>query len=187
MSFCLDSRLLASFLVNVSDLYNLSMYSRALVPFRSQIRRIKHKQTKWRCPLTVAITNGRLPCLSELEIDFLSITWTHAPPLLTFISAGVSPSLKTLHLRIRELSEWHGTGDVLRLMALPDLERLEVIFHRFKKEQVHRLFDELDRYPKVRLMLAESDASFGYITEIARIKYNGTWRVFYGRGWAPQN
>jgi hypothetical protein len=64
-------------------------------------------------------------------------------------------------LYIQELSDWHDTGDVLRLMALPHLKCLEVRFHRCDYEQVERFRDESDKYPKVELKLDQINEFLG--------------------------
>jgi len=60
-SFCLSSRLLASFLDDPSDFCNLSTCARDFVPFRTHIRQVKHEQAIERSILTDAISSGTLP------------------------------------------------------------------------------------------------------------------------------
>jgi len=47
------------------------------------------------------------------------------------IIRGEIPSLKRLRLHIPKLSEYCGTPEVLRLLPLPGLEHLEVLFLQF--------------------------------------------------------
>ena len=50
--FCLNSQLLGSFLDKASDFCNLATSDRNFVPFRTQIRRVKHEQAKKHSTLT---------------------------------------------------------------------------------------------------------------------------------------
>lgn len=151
-SFCLYSRLLASFLDDAYDLCYLSTCCRVFVPFRTQIWRIKyidHKQPN----LAEAISSGRLPCLCALDLDILDVNWKLEFPLLSLIIAGQIPALRELRLLF-----WHIEPDavpaMLRLIALPRLERLHLrSCGGIHTKSINSIWDAAKKYPRLTICI----------------------------------
>lgn len=153
-SFCLSSRLLASFLDKPSEFCKLSASCRAFLPFRLQIWRIVHDSWGSHSTLMAVISSGRLPYLCSLELTLHCDPYRIVEiPFFAPIIAGRLPSLKNMRLYVFEFDKVYAVPLVIRLMALPQLERLEVKgIEGYQPKAIEAIAEAALRYPHLKVL-----------------------------------